>query len=203
MTPPGPNPYPSPSPNGDGAGRFDRLTTPRLVLRRWQELDREPFAALNADPAVMRFFPEPLDRAASDALIDRIENHFDERGFGLWAVEARDPDGAHGFIGFTGLAPMPPGVPGAGGIEIGWRLAAHAWHRGYATEAARAVRDLAFGEIGLTQLWSMTAILNQPSQAVMRRLGMRRHAVFEHPHVPQHHVVRPHVVYRADRDASA
>jgi RimJ/RimL family protein N-acetyltransferase len=88
--------------------RFDRLQTARLVLRRWQDSDREPFAALNGDPGTMRYFPATLDRAASDAMIDRIEGVFDRRGYGLWALEVT----ATGeFIGFTGLAPMPDGVP--------------------------------------------------------------------------------------------
>lgn len=79
----------------------DSLTTARLVLRRWRESDRAPFAALNADSRVMRFLGPPLPRAASDALAERIEAHFAEHGFGLWAVEA---PGAVEFAGFLGLS---------------------------------------------------------------------------------------------------
>jgi hypothetical protein len=104
-------------------------------MRRWREADREPFAALNADPEVMRYFPAPLDRAASDATVDRIEDLFLRQGFGLWALEV---SATGEFIGFTGLNPMPGGVPGAGGMEVGWRLARGAWHQGYASEAAAA-----------------------------------------------------------------
>lgn len=179
---------------------MSELRTPRLWLRRWREEDRAPFAAMNADPRVMRHFPAPLDRQASDALLDRIETHFETLGFGLWAVEVTGDAPASGLIGFTGLMPMPVGVPGAGGIEIGWRLAAHAWRRGYATEAASAVRDLALGELGLDELWSMTAVLNRPSRAVMRRLGMDHHATFEHPALPPGHRLRPHVVHHLGRD---
>ena len=129
---------------GKGLGpavRFDRLRTDRLVMRRWQDGDRGPFAALNADPHTMRFFPATLDRAASDAMVDRLEERFEAQGFGLWALEV-----AHTgrFIGFTGLNPMPDDVPGAGGTEVGWRLARAAWHHGYATEAARAALTVAF-----------------------------------------------------------
>jgi RimJ/RimL family protein N-acetyltransferase len=174
-------------------GRFDRIRTSRLLLRRWQDSDREPFARLNGDPETMRFFPAPLDRAASDALIDRIESRFDRQGYGLWALEVA----ATGeFIGFTGLNPMPDGVPGAGGLEVGWRLARQAWHQGYATEAARAAVGVAFGGLGRAEVWSMTAVLNQPSQAVMRRLGMTQVATFGHPRVPDGHPLRPHVTYR-------
>ena len=179
--------------------RFDRLQTARLVMRRWQDSDREPFAALNGDPETMRYFPATLDRAASDAMVDRIEAGFDRLGYGLWALEVT----ATGeFIGFTGLNPMPDGVPGAGGMEVGWRLARPAWHHGYATEAARAALGVAFGGAGLPEIWSMTAVLNEPSQAVMRRLGLSEVARFDHPRVPAGHPVQPHVTYHLARPAA-
>lgn len=177
--------------------RYDELRTQRLVMRRWHDADRAPFAAMNADPEVMRYFPALQDRAASDAFADRIEDLFEKQGFGLWALET-STDGA--FIGFTGLNPMPEGVPGAGGMEVGWRLASRAWGHGYATEAARAALDVAFDGLRLEEVWSMTAILNVPSQRVMARLGMTWHASFDHPRVPVGHPVRPHVVYRLARD---
>jgi len=176
--------------------RFDTIATDRLLMRRWRESDRAPFAALNRDPDTMRFFPSTLDRAASDALVDLIESRFDEQGYGLWALEiARTGE----FIGFTGLNPMPAGVPGAGGVEVGWRLARHAWHQGYATEAASASMDVAFGGVGLDEIWSMTAVLNEPSQAVMRRLGLTEVARFDHPKVPAGHRLQPHVTYHLAR----
>jgi RimJ/RimL family protein N-acetyltransferase len=171
---------------------FDIIETSRLVLRRWREADREPFADLNGDPQTLVFFPSTLTRDESDALVDRIEARFEAHGYGLWALEVRE---SGQFIGFTGLAPMPDDVPGAGGTEIGWRLARHAWHRGYATEAALAARDAAFTGVGLTELWSMTAVLNTPSQAVMRRIGMTEAARFAHPRVPDGSPLKPHVVY--------
>ena len=88
-------------------------------MRRWQDSDRAPFAALDGHPETMQYFPETLDRAASDPMIDRIEARFDQQGFGLWALETAETGE---FIGFTGLNPMPAGVPGAGGMEVGWRL---------------------------------------------------------------------------------
>ncbi len=176
--------------------RFDTVSTDRLLMRRWLPSDHEPFAALNGDPQTMRFFPALMDRAASDALVDRIESLFEAQGYGLWALEI----GATGeFIGFTGLNPMPDGVPGAGGVEVGWRLARSAWHQGYATEAARAALSVAFDGAGLDEIWSMTAVLNEPSIAVMRRLGMTEAARFDHPRVPVGHRVRPHVAYHLDR----
>jgi len=179
--------------------RFDSIRTERLLMRRWRDSDRGPFAAMNADPEVMGYFPETLDRTASDGYLDRIEALFQRQGFGLWALE----QAATGrFLGFTGLNPMPPGVPGAGGMEVGWRLAAHAWHQGFATEAASAALDVAFRGAGLAEIWSMTAVLNEPSQAVMRRLGMTLYGHFEHPRVEPGHPLRPHVVYRIARPAT-
>ena len=99
--------------------RIDSLRTGRLLLRRWRDDDREPFAALNGDPETLVYFPATLSRAESDAVVDRIETNFTQRGWGLWALEVR---GTGQFIGFTGLAPLAPGVPGDG-VEIGWRLA--------------------------------------------------------------------------------
>ncbi|HTT52688.1 MAG TPA: GNAT family N-acetyltransferase [Streptosporangiaceae bacterium] len=176
--------------------RFDTIRTERLVLRRWRDSDRAPFAALNADPEVMRYFPATLDRVASDSLVNVIEARFDHQGFGLWALEV---PGIAEFIGFTGLNPMPSGVPGAGGMEIGWRLARAAWHQGYATEAATMAVDVAFNGAGLAELWSMTATVNEPSQAVMRRLGMTQSGYFDHPAIEPGHPVRRHVLYRLPR----
>jgi RimJ/RimL family protein N-acetyltransferase len=172
--------------------RFDEIQTERLLLRRWKPSDRGPFGVMNADPEVMRYFPAPLGREASDALADRIDERMERQGFGLWALERRD-NGE--FIGFTGLNPMPDGTPGAGGQEIGWRLAASAWHQGYATEAARAVVDVAFGGLQLPEIWSITAVVNEPSIAVMRRIGMTEHSFFDHPNVPPDSHVLAHVAY--------
>lgn len=176
---------------------FPELRTERLLMRRWRESDRDPFAALNADPEVMRYFPAPLSREESDAAVDRFERRFDEQGYGLWALEVLETGE---FIGFTGLNPMREGVPGAGELEVGWRLARAAWGNGYATEAALAALDVALLRVGLPVVWSMTAVLNEPSQAVMRRIGMVRHATFDHPAIEAGHPLRPHVVYRIDAD---
>jgi RimJ/RimL family protein N-acetyltransferase len=169
------------------------LLTERLLLRRWRDDDLEPFAALTADAEVMRYFPAPLDRAESDALATRADALFDVHGYGLWALELL----ATGeFIGFTGLAPMPEGVPGSDCVEVGWRLARSFWGAGYATEAARASVRFGFEEARLTEIDSITAVMNYPSRAVMQRIGMRRADFFDHPRVPAGSPLRPHVRYR-------
>src|SRR5262245_7206045 len=95
---------------------------------------------MNADARVMRHFPAVLTRAESDALVDRIEASFERHGFGLWAVEVVDQIP---FIGFVGLAVPSFEAHFTPCVEVGWRLAAEFWGRGYATEAARA--GVAFG----------------------------------------------------------
>lgn len=173
--------------------RFDTIQTDRLLMRRWRDSDREPFAALNADPKTMRYFPATLDRAASDALVDVIESRFELQGYGLWALEVR---ATGDFIGFTGLNPKPAEVPpSTAGVEVGWRLARHAWHQGYATEAAVAALNVAFSGVGLAEIWSFTSVLNEPSQAVMRRIGLTKSFRFDHPRVPLASPLRPHVMF--------
>ena len=165
------------------------VQTPRLLLRRWRDRDRAPFAALNADPEVMRHFPAPLTRAESDALVDRIEAGFEREGFGWWALEVR-VTGA--FAGFAGLGRVGFEAPFTPAIEVGWRLARPAWGHGYATEATLAALQAA----GLPEVVSFTAVANARSRAVMERLGMTFESEFDHPRLAPGHPLRRHVLYR-------
>lgn len=175
-----------------------RLETERLLLREWRDEDREPFARVNADPVVAEFLPSPLSREESDALVDRITQRWSEDGLGLWAIERR-ADGA--FLGFTGLALHRFEAQFMPAIEVGWRLAVHAWGRGYATEAARASLAFGFEERGLDEIVSFTVPANVRSRAVMERLGMRRDpdGDFDHPNLPPESPLRRHVLYRLSR----
>lgn len=167
----------------------------RLGFRRWQASDREPFAAMNANPDVMEFFPNTLNRAESDALVDRIEAHFEEIGYGLWAVERKE-DGA--FIGFIGLLDVNFDISVKGATEIGWRLDQQFWKRGYATEGAKACLDYAFQELGKTAIYSFTAAINLPSITVMKRIGMEKVDEFDHPRVAEGSPLKRHVLYKKD-----
>lgn len=173
-----------------------QLATPRLLLRGWRPSDREPFAAINADPEVMEHFPAPLGRAESDELVDSIEAGFERDGFGLWAVELRK---GSGLIGFTGLAVPSFEAPFTPAVEVGWRLARPAWGHGYATEAARASLDFGFEQRDLPEIVSFTSVGNRRSRAVMERLGMTRNPGddFEHPLIRDGDPLRRHVLYRA------
>jgi RimJ/RimL family protein N-acetyltransferase len=174
------------------------LRTERTLMRRWRESDLAPFAALNADPAVMEHFPEALTAEQTATAIEWIEAGFEDRGYGLWAVEL---PGESSLIGFVGLQPAPAEMPFAPAVEIGWRLAAEFWGRGLASEAARAAMAFAFGQARLEQLVSFTASTNTRSMRVMERLGMHRDPTedFDNPRVAIGHPLRPHVLYRIDR----
>jgi RimJ/RimL family protein N-acetyltransferase len=174
------------------------LTTARLRLRQWREEDLAPFAALNADPQVMEFFPKVLTRAESDVVAGRIRDHFARHGFGLWAVEA---PGVVDFMGFVGLAVPSFEAHFTPCVEIGWRLAREHWGHGYATEAATAALAFGFGDRALEEIVAFTVPANIPSRRVMGRLGMRRLPAddFEHPAIAEGHPLRSHVLYRLRR----
>ncbi|MGH3359738.1 MAG: GNAT family N-acetyltransferase [Nocardioidaceae bacterium] len=180
-------------------GDDDGLRTDRLILRRWRESDLEPWAAMNADPAVREHLGPILTRADSDASVARFEADFDERGFGWWAVEVRS---TAEFVGFAGLDPVDDDVPVAG-VEIGWRLARPAWGNGYATEAARSCLDFGFERLGLAEIVAITTATNVRSQAVMTRIGMTRDPAddFEDPTEPSA-ALRQNVVFRIARTAA-
>jgi RimJ/RimL family protein N-acetyltransferase len=175
----------------------ERLTD-RLLLRQWRDDDREPFAAMNADPEVMQYFPSLLERAASDALLERLHASIAAQGWGLWAVERRDTGD---LVGFAGLAEPRHPLPFVPCVEVGWRLSRPAWGNGFATEAGREALRVGFDELGLEEVVSFTSVTNLRSRAVMERLGLSRDPAddFDHPAVPVGSPLRRHVLYRVRR----
>ena len=170
------------------------VATPRLRLRQWRGSDRAPFAALNADPLVMEFFPSLQSRAASDASIDAWQAQLEGRGWSNWAVELL-ASGA--FIGFVGLSVPRRILPFSPCVEVGWRLAGRHWGQGYATEGARAALRVGFERLALSEIVSFTSVLNLRSRAVMERIGMYdAHEDFAYPDIPENHRLRPHCLYR-------
>ncbi|WP_421901585.1 GNAT family N-acetyltransferase [Maridesulfovibrio sp.] len=174
-----------------------KFKSERLVLRGWQDSDYAPFARINADPDVMRYFPAPLSEAESNANADTMRALIGERGWGFWAVEI--PKVAP-FIGFVGLHIPSVILPFSPCVEIGWRLDKQFWGHGYATEAAQFALEYGFTDLGLEEIVSFTATQNKPSQAVMKRLGMSRESeTFEHPSVPTGNPLREHFLYRLQK----
>jgi RimJ/RimL family protein N-acetyltransferase len=175
------------------------LHTERLILRRWKDQDGDAFAALNSDPVVMEHFPGVLTREESDQMIRHMELHFEEFGYGLWAVEIR---WAEKLIGFAGLAVPTFNTHFTPAVEIGWRLTRDEWGNGYATEAAKAAIDFGFDHARLDEILSWTIPANERSQGVMTRLGMERapELDFDHPRFLDDDRLRRHVVYRLTRE---
>ncbi len=180
------------------ASEHPTLHTQRLSLRLWRDTDLPLFAKINRDPRVMRYMPAALSSDASDRLASRIRSHFDQHGFGLWAVEVRH---VAPFVGFVGLAVPRFEAHFTPCVEIGWRIACEHWGRGYATEAAKAALAFGFDQLALPEVVSLTVPANLASRRVMEKIGMHRSAQedFDHPTLPAGHTLRRHVLYRLKR----
>lgn len=172
-----------------------RLETERLVLRKWRDADRPVFAAIVGDPHVMRYYPATKTPAEADAWLDKMIAGLADGTSAFLAVERRS-DGA--MLGLTGTGAIHFEIPTAPKLEIGWLLGRQYWGQGYAPEGARASLAHAFDALGAPEVVAFTARINQPSQAVMTKIGMVRDpaADFEHPSVPAGNRLRPHVLYR-------
>jgi len=177
--------------------RMIYLETPRLLLRGWKESDVEPFAKINEDPQVMRYFPKTLSRAESHQMYQKIESEFRECGNGLYAVEKKENGEFIGFIGFH-RATFPADFTPC--IEIGWRLKKEAWGNGYATEGAAACLQYGFSTLGFDEVYSFTADVNTPSKNVMTKIGMKFIKYFHHPNVDVNSPLSKHVLYHITSD---
>lgn len=171
------------------------LDTSRLQLRQWKESDLEPFYQLNSDEEVMRYFPDVLSKSRSDAVVARLSEMIDEKGWGFWAVEIKQTGE---FIGFVGLlAQQKSAIPNSPLVEIGWRLAKSHWGKGYATEAAQASLKYAFETLSLSDVYSFTVLDNAPSRHVMSRIGMTNtEQDFDHPMLEDGHPLQRHCLYK-------
>jgi RimJ/RimL family protein N-acetyltransferase len=147
------------------------IETERLLLRGWRDEDVEPCSGMCADPEVMRFIGEgsTLTREQSEAQISRFVRHWDERGFGLWALEEK---GTGTFVGFAGLAHQEDWAEGEHKTEVGWRLDRAFWGRGLATEAAKAGVACGFETLGLERIISIIQLGNMASRRVAEKAGL-------------------------------
>jgi RimJ/RimL family protein N-acetyltransferase len=171
--------------------------TDRLWLRQWRPEDREPFAEICADAAVMEFLSSSRDRETTFSAIDKWSARISECGWGFWAIELKQ---AREFIGFVGLQVPAAGHPFLPCVEIGWRLARKHWGNGYASEGGREALKIAFEVLELPEVIATTALPNWRSRAVMERLGMKGpETTFEHPGVPVDNPLRTHVLFRLSR----
>lgn len=171
------------------------IETPRLILRDWKEEDLQPFIEMNQDENVMKYFPQTLSAEDTQLLFDRINRHFKDYGFGLYALESKKKGE---FIGFTGMQQIPFEADFTPGIEIGWRLKFDKWGKGYATEAASACLDYAKKRLGLYEIYAFTSRWNAISEHIMQKLEMTKVKEFNHPLLPEEHFLCRHVLYRKD-----
>jgi len=174
------------------------LTGPRLRLRPWHAEDADSFAAMNADPRVMRHFVAPLSRAESNAFLAALMAHQAAHGFCFWAVERHAAPGA---IGLCGLMRVPWQARFTPAVEIGWRIAAAHSRHGYAEEAARLALAAGFGPLQLPEIVAFTVPANEPSWRLMRKLGMSADGDFGHPRLAPAHPLQRHLLYRVTRAA--
>lgn len=170
------------------------LNTKRLLLRPWEEEDREALIKLNKNTQVMHYFPHTLSTQESNILFDRLKNEFQEKNWGIWVVELKK---TKSFIGFIGLREVSSSFSFAPATEILWRLDSVFWGKGYATEGAIAAMEFGFNILNLQEIVAVTTIQNRRSISVMKNLGMICSAVpFDHPDLPYSHPLRPHWLYR-------
>lgn len=148
-----------------------QIETERLLLRGWKPEDHAPFARICSDPDVMRYIGNGTTRSDADVsrYIASFQTEWNERGFGLFAVEVKRTGE---FIGFTGLSwPdfLPEVLPS---VEIGWRFSKLHWGKGYASEAAAASLEFGINDLGLTDIVSIYQPENRASGRIMQKLGM-------------------------------
>lgn len=174
-----------------------QLETSRLILRPARDSDRAPFAAMNADPAVMTYFASTMTPEESDASFARFQDAYDRDGFGFFTAELRSTGAFAGIIGAQTMRNVVPNLPQPA-VEIGWRLPRAYQGQGLATEGARATVDFAFSTLRLPEVIAITALGNQPSRHVMEKLGMtyRPDLEFDHPRMPPGHPHQRHALYQ-------
>ncbi len=175
--------------------------TERLVLRNWQEGDRDLFYEINRDEKVMTFFPLRRSHAECDILFARNRDTITETGMGFYALADRDTDEAYGFCGLSKVD--LPGILPEGAVEIGWRLATRYWGNGYVTEAGTRLLQYGHDDLGLRDIYAFAVHDNIRSTAVMRRLGMQylQGQDFDHPNVPDTHPhLKRHVLFQSAGD---
>ncbi len=171
------------------------IETEHLILREWQPEDLPPFAAINQDPQVMQFLRKPLTPSETAAMVEKIQRHFQQHGFGLFACVLKETSTCIGYVGLNVPDFEAHFTPC---VEIGWRLSSRVWGKGYATEAALAVLEFGFTQCRLQEIVSFTVPANARSIRVMEKIGMTRDLKgdFYHPKLPPEHPLRLHLLYR-------
>lgn len=169
----------------------------RLGFRLWEEKDFNSLYKICRNKNVMRYFPKTLTEEETREFFNKIEKHFIEKGYGLWAVELKTTRELIGFIGLLEASFKADFTPC---IEIGWRLDDEYWGKGYGREGAKRVLEYGFNELALEEIYSFTAKINIPSENLMKSIGMKKLKEFNHPKVEKGHPLESHVLYRIGKN---
>lgn len=169
------------------------IQTARLGLRNWKMGDLNHLVALNANAAVMEYFPNTMTRKQTEGYFRRIQQHFSEFGYGAYAVEELDSKKFVGLVGFNQARFKAAFTPC---VEIAWRLCPSVWNQGYATEAAQACLVYGWQELDFKEVYSFTALPNQKSAHLMQKIGMQKVGEFDHPNLKAGHWLKRHVLYK-------
>lgn len=172
------------------------ITTERLILRKWCDADIEPFVQMNSDARVMKYFPALMSRDQTLQAVERIKKHFDDYGYGWFAVDLKSTGEFIGFIGFSHPRFESYFTPC---IEIGWRLKAEHWGKGLATEGAKACLQYGFEILNFDKVYSFTAEPNFPSVKVMKKIGMKPGGEFNHPMLHHDSWLCKHLLYKVSK----
>lgn len=173
------------------------FTSERIGFRNWNDNDLEEFAKINADPEVMEHFPKQLTVTETFDFIQRLKRHYDTHGYNYFATELL---GTGELIGFIGLAYQTYESVYTPSVDIGWRLKKDAWGYGYATEGAKKCLDLAFNELNIDSLISTCTEKNIRSENVMKKIGMKREGLFNHPNLKAYPAYEKCICYRIRKD---
>ena len=164
----------------------------RLGFREWKNEDLEEFSKLNSDETVMEHFPATLSKKEVAKFIEQLKQHFVENGFTYYATEVLE---SKEFIGMIGLAYQEYQTNFTPAIDIGWRLKRSAWGKGYATEGAKRCIEYAFHELGIHKIIAVCTIKNNKSEKVMKKIGMSKKGIFNHPEMIIHPDYEKHYCY--------
>ena len=169
------------------------IQTNRLGLRQWKNSDLSPFAEMNADKQVMEYFPNIMSLTETQSMMLRIQQHHKDYGYGLYATEILDTKEFIGFIGFSTPRFEAAFTPC---VEIGWRLIASSWNKGYCTEGALGCLDYYRDNLKKNEIYSWTSVLNKPSERIMQKIGMLKIGEFFHPLLDKESPLAQHVLYK-------
>ncbi len=168
----------------------------RLGFRNWNLNDIDPLHEINSDEKVMAFFPSLLTREQTMEFIERMQKHFDDKGFCYFAVDKLENKE---FIGFIGLSEQTYKAEFTPCVDIGWRIKSNEWNKGYATEGAKKCLDYAFNHLKLDTIFSVAPKVNTKSIHMMEKIGLTKQYEFEHPLLISNDRLRTCVLYNGQR----